>query len=45
MTSEPLPHWDLSNVYPGLESEEFAQAVGQVKADLDGWTSAWRRAR
>jgi hypothetical protein len=29
MTSEPLPHWDLSNVYPGLESEQFGWAVGQ----------------
>ncbi len=35
MTSEPLPHWDLSNVYPGLESEEFRQAVGQLKAGLE----------
>jgi pepF/M3 family oligoendopeptidase len=35
MTSEALPHWDLSNVYPGLKSEEFERAVGQVKADLD----------
>ncbi len=31
----PLPHWDLSNVYPGLESEEFNQAVGQLKTQLD----------
>ncbi len=30
-----LPHWDLSNVYPGLESEPFAQAVAKVKAKLD----------
>jgi pepF/M3 family oligoendopeptidase len=35
MTSEALPHWDLSNVYPGLESEEFKRAVGRLKADLD----------
>ena len=35
MTSQPLPHWDLSNVYPGLESDEFALAVGQVRAGLD----------
>lgn len=35
MTSQPLPHWDLSNVYPGLESEEFKQAVSQVRAGLD----------
>ncbi|MGB9299790.1 MAG: M3 family oligoendopeptidase [Anaerolineae bacterium] len=31
----PLPHWDLSNVYPGLESQEFADAVGEAKAKLD----------
>ena len=35
MTTEALPHWDLSNVYPGLESEEFEQAVSQVRAELD----------
>jgi len=35
MTSEPLPHWDLSNVYPGLESEEFEQAVNHLRAGLD----------
>jgi oligoendopeptidase F len=31
----PLPHWDLSNVYPGLESKAFKGAVGEVKAKLD----------
>ena len=31
----PLPHWDLSNVYPGLESEPFTQAVGDLRARLD----------
>jgi pepF/M3 family oligoendopeptidase len=31
----PLPHWDLSNVYPGLESEPFQQAVAEVKTRLD----------
>jgi len=31
----PLPHWDLSNVYPGLESREFSDAVTEVKAKLD----------
>ena len=30
-----LPHWDLSNVYPGLESEEFSRAVAEVKSMLD----------
>ena len=39
MTND-LPHWDLSNVYPGLESDQFQQAVRQIKAqleDLDGY--------
>jgi pepF/M3 family oligoendopeptidase len=31
----PLPHWDLSNVYPGLESEDFTKSVTQLKTDLD----------
>ncbi len=31
----PLPHWDLSNVYPGLESREFSDAVAEVKVKLD----------
>ena len=39
MTAEsdlgPLPHWDLSNIYPDLESEEFKQAVAQLKTQLD----------
>jgi len=30
-----LPRWDLSNVYPGLESAELAQAVETLKAKLD----------
>ena len=35
MPSEALPHWDVSNVYPGLDSDEFAQAVSQATASLD----------
>ncbi len=35
MTNETLPHWDLSNVYPGLESKEFANATSQIKAKLE----------
>lgn len=31
----PLPHWDLSNVYPDLDSQEFAQAVGELTSQLD----------
>ena len=29
-TSTSLPHWDLSNVYPSLESPELAQAVTEL---------------
>jgi pepF/M3 family oligoendopeptidase len=31
----PLPHWDLSNIYPGLESDEFNRAVAQLRTKLD----------
>jgi pepF/M3 family oligoendopeptidase len=34
-TGAALPHWDLSNVYPDLESEAFAQAFEDVKARID----------
>lgn len=34
MTTEALPHWDLANVYPGLESTEFVEAVTQARAQL-----------
>ena len=30
-----LPHWDLSNVYPGLESELFKQDVAELVKRLD----------
>ncbi len=30
-----LPRWDLSNVYPGLESAEFQAAVAELRASLD----------
>ena len=29
-----LPQWDLTNVYPGLESDEFVAAVADVNAQL-----------
>jgi pepF/M3 family oligoendopeptidase len=41
--SEPVPHWDLSNVYPSLDSVEFKQAIDQLQAkldDLDNYLSA-----
>ena len=31
----PLPHWDLSNVYPSLESDEFSMAVADLESQLD----------
>ena len=36
-TQEPgqLPHWDLSNVFPGLESEPFTQTVSELQVQLD----------
>lgn len=34
MTKDTIPHWDLSNVFPGLESDAFNQAVTALKADL-----------
>jgi len=35
---QSLPHWDLTNVYPGLDSSEFKNALEDVQAmiaDLD----------
>ena len=35
---EKLPHWDLTNIYPGLNSPEFEQAFVDAKllvADLE----------
>ena len=32
---EALPHWDLSNVFDGLEAADFSQAVEELKAGLD----------
>ena len=33
--SEALPRWDLSNVYTGLEEDDFVEAVQDLKAGLD----------
>ena len=30
-----LPHWDLSAVFPGLESEEFERGFGSAAAGID----------
>lgn len=31
---EQIPHWDMNNVFPGLESPELAAAVGAVHAQI-----------
>lgn len=35
----PLPRWDLSNVYPGLESEQFRNAFSDLKSQAEGLDS------
>jgi pepF/M3 family oligoendopeptidase len=30
-----LPHWDVSNVFPGLESKEYTAAVKKVTGDIE----------
>jgi pepF/M3 family oligoendopeptidase len=42
MTSETLPHWNLSTVYPGLGSTELAQSIHRLESqieDLDTYLS------
>jgi pepF/M3 family oligoendopeptidase len=34
MSTETLPRWDLSNVYPGLESEQFKAAIAELDRQL-----------
>ena len=33
-----LPRWDMTSVYPGLQSPEFTQALRRVIADIDALT-------
>src|SRR5690242_885861 len=35
-STSTLPHWDMSVVYPGLESVEFEQGFQAVVASIDG---------
>jgi oligoendopeptidase F len=35
MTMNSLPRWDLSNVYPGVESAEFAAAMTDIKQQIE----------
>jgi pepF/M3 family oligoendopeptidase len=34
-TTQTLPHWDMTTVYPGLQSPEFAQGFAQVVQDIN----------
>jgi pepF/M3 family oligoendopeptidase len=36
MTSTSLPHWDMTAVYPGLESPEFVAGFGASLQSIDG---------
>lgn len=36
MTEERLPHWDMSVVYPDLESKEFDSGFESALQDIDG---------
>ncbi|HEX7393464.1 MAG TPA: M3 family oligoendopeptidase [Anaerolineaceae bacterium] len=35
LSNEALPHWDLTNIYPSLESPEYALAVQQLGTQFD----------
>jgi pepF/M3 family oligoendopeptidase len=40
-TKEAVPHWDLTNIFPSLDSQEFAQAIQKMNErleDLEGFT-------
>ena len=39
-----VPRWDLSNVYPDLDSKEFKAAVQELEKQLDG-IEAYQKAR
>lgn len=37
MSTSTPPHWDLSNVYPALDSPEFEAALNKLTAQLDAF--------
>ena len=39
MSTPTPPHWNLSNVYPSLDSPEFAAALKELNAQLDAFES------
>ena len=38
------PHWDLTNVYPSLESKEFKSAIKKYKSMLDEMENFFKKA-
>lgn len=43
VTDPKLPHWDLSNVYPDLDSPEFEESIDQIVAMLDNLEEYFER--
>ena len=41
---DALPHWDLSSIYPSLESPEYAAAVQELQSRLEGLEQFARQA-
>lgn len=37
MSTNPPPHWDLGNIYPGLDSPEFAADLKELAAQIDNF--------
>ncbi len=35
LTTAPLPRWDMGNVYPGIDSEDFARDLADLGQTLD----------
>lgn len=37
LAAEPLPRWDMSNIYTGLEGADYQAAVARLEAELTGF--------
>jgi len=38
-STTPLPRWDLSGIYPGLDSPQFEAGLASLTAEIDGLDS------
>ncbi|MCX6026715.1 MAG: M3 family metallopeptidase, partial [Chloroflexi bacterium] len=38
--TEKLPHWNLSSIFPGLESPEFERGIAELKTHIDALDAA-----